>query len=212
VRPTGRIEVKSVAVIDSGLGNSRAVLNMIRRAGGAPRLARTPLDFGDAGLIVLPGVGAFDAGMRALSSRGLGEAILERASTGTRVLGICLGMQLLSNGSAEGSLPGLGLVNARFESLSMIGAPRVPHVGWNRVYATGPSALFSSTDQIQRFYFSHSYFAQVDSGVQVLAKVGFGQDFICAYGDGPAIGVQFHPEKSHKFGLQMFRRLMGQDA
>lgn len=196
-----------IAVVDSGLGNARSVLNMVMRADFDAVIARLPEELSNAKVVVLPGVGAFDAGVRRLRESGLGDALMDHHERGGAILGICLGMQLLAHGSEEGAERGLGLVDATFEALDGR-APKVPHVGWNRVLPTSDSELFAMDGAEQRFYFVHSYAAKAGPDARVLANVEYGVEFPCAYQQGNVFGVQFHPEKSHAYGLNFFTRFL----
>lgn len=193
-----------IVVVDAGLGNVASVANMLNRIGVKARVATEPdsarMDEG----YVLPGVGAFDTGIRRLADRGWLE-FLQGVPQEHPLLGICLGMQLLSRGSQEGALPGLNRVGAEFRHFDR-SAVRVPHMGWNVVRPVGDSTLFEAGEGKQRFYFTHSYFAVCDDERDVVARCRYGDDFVAAYRSGGTWGVQFHPEKSHRFGMALLRR------
>jgi glutamine amidotransferase len=158
--------------------------------------------------LILPGVGAFDAGMAALAARGLDEAV-HRAVTenGARLLGICLGMHLLLEKSMEGNSPGLGLVPGRARQFVPDGARvRVPHMGWNVVRPTRDSVLLDHHGEEQRFYFVHSYFAECTDPADAAGLTTHGDDFVSVLERGRVFGVQFHAEKSHRFGMALLRR------
>lgn len=192
-----------IGIVYSGLGNVAAVANILRRVGADSVFVSAPADLSGIDALVLPGVGAFDAGMTALSNSNLVEPIRDHANQGKPVLGICLGMQLLSAGSSEGTLPGLGLIDAHFERFDPAES-RVPYIGWNDVHVTNQADWFGQEID-PRFYFTHSYYAQkcADS-VEVLATAENGFDYVCAYRTGNVMGVQFHPEKSHRYGYDFF--------
>lgn len=199
----------TVVIADYGMGNIQSIANMVRKAGGNAQISADPEVLARAGKLILPGVGAFDKGMAALAQTGIKAAIYEAANRGAGLLGICLGMQLLMDGSEEGDIPGLGLVPGKVCRFPSGTGLKVPHMGWNRVQPTKNSALFSRQDQdVSRFYFVHSYFASCAEDSDIAAITHYGFDFVSAFSRKNIHGVQFHPEKSHKFGLELFRRFM----
>lgn len=195
-----------ITVVDYGMGNIASVANMIRHCGGASTITSIPEEIVASDKLILPGVGAFDAGMRALQKSGLDEAIKTAVANGAKLLGICLGMQLLLEGSEEGEIPGLRLVPGRSRRLTPGGRLRVPHMGWNRVDPVRPSTLLDPGTGEQRFYFVHSYFAECDDEGDVCATSEYGRTFVSAIEREMVMGVQFHPEKSHQYGMALFRR------
>ena len=197
-----------ITVIDYGMGNIASVANMIRYVGGASSITSDPAEIAAARKLILPGVGSFDAGMTALRQSGLDEAIQTAVGNGGKLLGICLGMQLLLEGSEEGAIAGLGLIAGRSRRLTASGRLRVPHMGWNRVQPVRPSSLFESDADDQRFYFVHSYFAECDDAADACAVSDYGRTFVSAVERGNVMGVQFHPEKSHQYGMTLFRRYL----
>ena len=198
----------TILIADYGMGNISSVRNMLRKAGGDANVSSDPKLLEKADKLLLPGVGAFDRGADALSKTGIGEAICRAANQGSSVLGICLGMQLLMDGSEEGLLPGLGLVPGRVHYFPADMNLKVPHMGWNYVSPTKPSALFGQEDEKPRFYFVHSYFAECAEIQDVAANTYYGFNFASAFSRNNIYGVQFHPEKSHRFGLELFRRFI----
>ncbi len=196
-------------IVDYGVGNVNSVANMIRHVGGTCDISSDPERILDAHKLILPGVGAFDAGMGALEERGLmnvlSKAVLDR---GIPVLGICLGMQLMTRSSQEGSLPGLGWIDGDVRKFSFDNSKlKVPHMGWNTVNIPRDNPLIVPEDR-QRFYFVHSYYVSCDNESDVIAKCHYGHDFVAAFARGNVFGVQFHPEKSHRFGMALLRRFM----
>jgi glutamine amidotransferase len=191
-----------VVVPDLGLSNLWSARRALEALGHEVVTAREPEPVAGAHMIVLPGVGAFSEAARRLEATGMGPAILAAAAAGARVLGICLGMQLLFESSEEGGESrGLGLLPGRVTRLS--GSARVPHVGWNRVVATARGAsLFGDRDGSD-FYFVHSFAAHPASDDLVLARCLHGESFPAAVGNGMSLGFQFHPEKSGETGVSL---------
>jgi glutamine amidotransferase len=193
---------------DLGLSNLWSARRALEALGHEVAAARDPESVASARLIVLPGVGAFSEAATRLEATGMGPAILAAAEAGARVLGICLGMQLLFESSEEGGESrGLGLLPGRVTRLS--GAARVPHIGWNRVIATREgAALFADRDGSD-FYFVHSFVARPASDDLVLARCLHGESFPAAVGNGQFLGFQFHPEKSGEAGLALLAAALG---
>lgn len=197
-----------MVIVDYEAGNIASVLNMIRKAGGDAVVSGRSEDVERASKLVLPGVGSFDYGMTHLHAKGLPQVIKARAAAGVPLLGICLGMQLLGTRSEEGVQEGLGLIDASFRRFSNSGL-RVPHVGWNTVQVVKENPLMDKVGEECRYYFVHSYYALCKDHDDVLATTHYGAPFVSAYCRGSVFGVQFHPEKSHRFGLQLMKRFLG---
>ena len=199
-----------IIVVDYGTGNLASVRNMIRKVGGSATISNRVEDIRSATKLLLPGVGSFDYGMQKLQELGLVAPLRERAAAGVPLLGICLGMQLLSNGSDEGVLPGLGLISARFEKFTpdKQARLRVPHVGWNTVNVIRKNLLLPQSDEEQRFYFVHSYYAKCKIHEDQIATTNYGLEFTSMYGRDNIMGCQFHPEKSHKFGMALKKQFL----
>jgi glutamine amidotransferase len=202
-----------IVVMDYGMGNSGSVLNMIRKVGGEAVVTADSELIAQAGKLILPGVGAFDAGARALDAGGMANAL--RYAVMTRkvpILGICLGMQLMMESSEEGTLPGLALVPGKVKRFMVERQGlRVPHMGWNTVRRAKPCALLEQ-EQEQRYYFVHSYYVECADQSDVCGITHYGHDFVSAFERGNLMGVQFHPEKSHRFGMAMFRRFVSLES
>ncbi|CAG0981750.1 glutamine amidotransferase [Gammaproteobacteria bacterium] len=199
----------TILVANYGMGNVGSIANMIRKVGGEAVVTGDANSVAAAEKLVLPGVGAFDQGMRSLAEKGLADPLREAAARGAPILGICLGMQLMLECSEEGQLPGLGLVPGdvrRFPSGD--GLLRVPHMGWNRISIKKASPLFDGDDDDRRYYFVHSYYVSCRDPADVVATTVHGREFVSAFQRGNLFGVQFHPEKSHRFGMALFRRFL----
>lgn len=199
-----------ISVIDYGVGNVGSVINMLKHVGAEARLASAPAEIETAEVLLLPGVGHFGHAMKVLHDRGFVEPLQRRVlHDNIPILGICLGMQLLGKGSEEGNAEGLGFIDARFEKIvSPVGAElKVPHMGWNTVDVKRPNPILAEGEE-QRFYFVHSYKAVCERDEEVVATCNYGLEFCCVYGRENIYGVQFHPEKSHRFGMDLFRRFV----
>lgn len=202
---------ESIHIVDYGMGNLASVRKMLEAAGARADLTSDPARIAAAEKLILPGVGAFDAGMRSLRERGLIEALNEAVCTRRApVLGICLGMQLMCRASEEGALPGLGWVDADVKkfSIPIASSLKVPHMGWNTLSVVQPNPLVDG-DREQRFYFVHSFHVRCAQREDVLAVTHYGSDFHAAFRRENIYGVQFHPEKSHRFGMALFRSFAG---
>lgn len=205
----------AVSIVDYGVGNINSVANMLRRAGADVTLAKTPEQVVAAPRVVLPGVGAFDSCRAALDAvAGLEAAVREFVKAGRPMLGICVGMQLLATDSEEGVMAGLDIIPGRVRRFTFAAAPgqpqlKVPHMGWSSVETTGPNPLFAEgLSQLNRFYFVHSYHFAANSDSDVAAWGNYGGRFAASVRRDNVYGAQFHPEKSHRFGLQMFRNFI----
>lgn len=199
-----------IAVVDYGMGNLDSVARAVEECGGSPVVTDRIEDLRSADRIILPGVGAFPDGMANLRERSLDGALQEQAVRGVPLLGICLGMQLLAAEGWEGShTTGLGLIEGSVQRLEPNGEPiRIPHIGWNEVDLVRSSPLFEGVDSGRDFYFVHSYALVCSQPDDVLARTAYGGGFVSAVERGNVFGVQFHPEKSQKRGLQLLRNFI----
>lgn len=195
-----------ITIVDYGMGNLGSIQNMFKRINVESEITGDQEKLKAAEKILLPGVGAFDAAMERIQSSGLQE-ILTRKAVEDKIplLGICLGMQLLTNSSEEGQLPGLGWINAKTTRFRFEGEKplKVPHMGWNTVVPVNASPLTEDLPEEPRFYFVHSYYVQAASEKDVLMKTHYGIDFHSVIQHNNIFGAQFHPEKSHRFGMKL---------
>lgn len=201
-----------IGIVDYGVGNAASIVNMLRKVGVAAAPVRTRQEVYGAEKLILPGVGAFDHAARRLRASGLLEALEERV-LGEKVpaLGICLGFQLFTERSEEGSENGLGWIRGEtvgFERARMTADERVPHMGWSEIEMRGHSSLFEQIEPEPRFYFVHSYHVRCANTVDVIARAVHGYEFDAAAEHENIVGVQFHPEKSHRFGMQVLRNFV----
>lgn len=198
-------------IVDYGMGNVGSVLNMYLKVGGYATLSSDPETIAGAEKLILPGVGAFDAAMERIGSMGLRPA-LDHAALGRKipVLGICLGMQLLMDASEEGVLPGLGWIPGKVQAFKGRIAPelKVPHMGWNEVRVRQQNGMTQGLDPVPRYYFVHSFFAKVSDPAHSMMECTYGLPFDAGVCSGNIFGVQFHPEKSHRFGMQLLRNFV----
>ena len=198
-----------IVIINYGLGNLGSIANMLRKIGVEAQVSSEVSAIEKADKLILPGVGAFDRGMTNLKESDLlpilNKKVLEDK---TPILGICLGMQLLGKGSEEGSQHGLGWLDAeivRFQLNRENSSLRIPHMGWNMLNITRPHPIFAGIEVENRFYFVHSYHMVCGKEENILAKTQYGCSFTSAIGNGNILGVQFHPEKSHRFGMRLLK-------
>lgn len=198
-----------IHIVDYGLGNAQAFVNMYKRLGFEAMRARRVGDFDRVERIILPGVGAFDHAMELLQASGLRDTLDELVrNVGVPVLGVCVGMQMLGCSSEEGVSSGLGWIAGRVKSFSSHPASAalpMPHMGWNDVAPLSPSPLFRAMVGDARFYFLHSYYFEASDAADVAARADYGFEFTCAVQRGNVFGVQFHPEKSHHWGATLLR-------
>lgn len=201
----------SIAVIDYGMGNIGSICNMLKHIGSPYVVSSDRHEISACDKIVLPGVGNFDLAMQNLTHRDL-VAPLKELVLGQRkpILGICLGMQLMCFSSEEGTGEGLGFIDAqvvKFAPSSNTGL-KVPHMGWSEVEFLKQTALSDQLDDIARFYFVHSYYVTCNNSVDIWGMTSYGENFVSAFVRDNIAGVQFHPEKSHKYGIQLFRNFV----
>ncbi|KQY01746.1 imidazole glycerol phosphate synthase subunit HisH [Massilia sp. Root133] len=195
-----------ISVIDYGVCNLGSMLNMLRKVGAEAELVSTAAALERAGKLVLPGVGAFDNGIGALRERGLADALRKRVlQDKVPLLGVCLGMQMLGRRSEEGGMEGLGLIDAEVRRFQFAPDSRnkVPHMGWNLLAQRRDGPLLRELGARSRFYFCHSYHLVCADPGDVLATADYGGEFVAVLQHDNVYGVQFHPEKSHRFGMAL---------
>ena len=198
-----------ITIVDYGMGNVGSIKNMFKYIGVKSKIESDVDKIKNASKILLPGVGSFDTAMKKINKDDLKEVLNEKAlKEQVPVLGICLGMQLLTNSSEEGTLNGLGWIPAKTLNFKdkIDKKYRVPHMGYNTINKSKCSLLTQGFEKIDeaRFYFVHSYYVKVENKENSILKANYGLEFDCAIQKDNIYGVQFHPEKSHKFGMKLF--------
>lgn len=196
-----------IVIIDYGLGNLGSIKNMFKKIGHEAIISSDLEEIKKATKLILPGVGSFDQGMKNLTEGGFIPVLNQKVLVEkTPILGICLGMQLFTKGSEEGVLPGLGWVDANTIKFNVEGQKRkfsIPHMGWEYVHAAKESGILNEMFEDPKFYFVHSFYVRCENDEDVLLKSKYIQEFHSGFEVGNIIGVQFHPEKSHKFGMKL---------
>ena len=196
-----------IVIIDYGLGNLGSIKNMLKKIGSVSLISSNVSDIEKADKLILPGVGNFDQGMKNLQNSGLIGLLTDKVMGGkTPILGICLGMQLFTQKSEEGESTGLGWIDAetvRFKFDEKQNQLKIPHMGWNLAKTYQKDALFEEMYPEPRFYFVHSYHVVCKNENEILAKTVYGYEFVSSLRKNNIFGVQFHPEKSHKFGMKL---------
>lgn len=196
-----------IVIVDYGIGNTASVKNMLKVCGANSAVSSDVEVIKRADKVILPGVGAFDEAMRRLQEARLTPVLADFVATGRPLLGICLGAQLLLSSSEEGKLAGLNFIRGtckRFESSDGL---KVPHMGWSEVTPQSTST-FTAFETTPRFYFVHSYYMMCESSDHVLGTTHYGHNFASMIGYKNVFGVQFHPEKSHHFGMQLCKNFI----
>lgn len=196
-----------ITIIDYGLGNIRAFVNVYERLNIKTKIARISDDLKEASKIILPGVGAFDHAMIQLNRSGMREELEKQVLMNkTPVIGICVGMQMLAKSSDEGDLPGLGWIDGVvkiFDASKITFKIRLPHMGWNTIVPVKESPLLAGFDTASRFYYLHSYYFVCNDADNAIASTEYGITYVSAVNRDNIFGVQFHPEKSHSNGIQL---------
>jgi len=201
-----------IVIVDYNMGNLGSIQNMLKRIGTEAKISSDFLDIKNANRLILPGVGAFDTGMKHLFEMDI-VSILNKKVLEDKIpiLGICLGMQLMTKKSEEGAMAGLGWIDAdiiRFKFNKQQKTLKVPHMGWNYIKVVKENAIFKEVDENTRFYFVHSYHVICNKNEDILATTLYGYEFVSAINKDNIFGVQFHPEKSHKFGMKLLKKFL----
>jgi glutamine amidotransferase len=192
-----------IAIVDYGMGNKRSVEKALEHVGAQPRITADHDEIRAAAAVVLPGVGAFPEAMRRLRAAGLDRVVADVAGSGTPLLGICLGMQLLFDSTTEHEgAAGLGLLEGEVTALA---APKLPHIGWNEVAFERPGALTGGLGDAAAFYHVHSFVCRPSVDEDVVGRGDYGERFVSIVERGSVMGAQFHPEKSSRDGLALLR-------
>jgi len=201
-----------LVVVDSGISNIGSLVNMLRKIGVAATVSHLKDDIEQADKLILPGIGSFDAGMQRLSAMNLQDVLNKKVKEErTPTLGSCLGMQRMARSSTEGKVAGLSWFDAeviRFDPSLQDPQVKIPHMGWNFIDQVKASRLFENFPPNPKFYFVHSYHFKPNNEDDVLATTHHGYPFASAIEKGNIAGVQFHPEKSHKFGMQLLKNFV----
>lgn len=194
-----------IDIINYGLGNLNSILNIIHKVGGQARIINNPSELAYSKKLILPGVGSFDHGMKSLIELGWKNALDEKVLIEkTPILGICLGMQLMCKKSEEGVLPGLGWIDAEVKKFEFKdNSLKIPHMGWNTIQIKKNNSLLVDTNEEKRFYFVHSFFVKSNKPEDILTETNYPNAFTSAFIHENIHGVQFHPEKSHRFGMEL---------
>lgn len=194
-----------IQIIDYGLGNTGSIFNMLKKIGVESEIVDNPLKLNDGSKYILPGVGSFDNGMKLLKDNNwiekLNELIILKKNP---ILGICLGMQLMTKSSEEGIIPGLSWIDADVKKFSFKDNNlKIPHMGWNNINPIKNNKLFYKLNNQSRFYHVHSYYVLLNDSSNEIALTNYSKEFTSSFQKDNIFGVQFHPEKSHKYGMQL---------
>lgn len=205
-----------IVIVDYGVGNLGSIINMLKKAGARAIASSDPEVLQQAEKLILPGVGAFDAGMNKLNEGGL-VPLLNHLALEKKVpfLGLCLGLQLMTKRSEEGQTPGLGWLEAetlRFKFEADQAHLKVPHMGWNTIEIRKSHPIFRDLDPGARFYFVHSFYVRSHDPEAVLAETDYGGYFHSIFSRDNIMGFQFHPEKSHKYGMRLLKNFAEMSA
>jgi len=202
-----------IAVVDYGLGNINAFVHVYERLNIKILVARSAADLQNTSKIILPGVGSFDHAIGKLNDSGMREVLDDRVKNkSVIILGVCVGMQIMAQSSEEGTLPGLGWIDAVVKKLDVSTLKyktHLPHMGWNTIYPPNGNPLLKNFNNNARFYFLHSYYFQCNNPNDVIALTDYGVRYASAVHHENIYGVQFHPEKSHQAGIELFKNFMG---
>ena len=198
-----------ITIIDYGLGNIKAFVNVYNRLNIKTKIAQKASDIEGASKIILPGVGAFDYAISQLNNSGMRDEIEKKVLINRiPIMGICVGMQILAKSSDEGTLPGLGWINGKVKKFeTSINSPsiKLPHMGWNTIKPVNNSPLMIGFSDNSRFYFLHSYYFIVENKKDIISTTNYGLGFSSGVSSDNIFGIQFHPEKSHANGIRLLQ-------
>lgn len=195
-----------IGILDYGAGNVQAIARIYNNLKIPNKLIKSIPDFEGVEKLILPGVGSFDAVVSKLNESGLKERLSELVLVEkTPVLGICVGLQVMAKSSEEGTLPGLGWIDATVKRFNLPDEYYVPHMGWNTFSLSGTNEIFNGTDDEFGFYFVHSFYFDLEEEIDSTARTNYGIEFICAIRKGNIFATQFHPEKSHSNGIILLK-------
>jgi glutamine amidotransferase len=202
-----------IVILDFEMGNTGSIRNMISRVGGESVVSSDRSVISNASGLILPGVGAFDSGMASIRRSDFISDVQELVlNEKVPILGVCLGMQVLFDSSEEGHSPGLGWIPGKVKKFNFSciesKAPNVPNMGWNHIETVKESSLLTGVDSDFRFYFVHSYHVVCEEAEHEIAVAEYGYKFTCCVQRENIMGVQFHPEKSHRFGYKLFENFL----
>lgn len=196
-----------IHIVNYGMGNIGSLINMFKYIGISVEVTSNPKELSLAKKILLPGVGAFGPAMDCLDKLNLRNVLIEKAfDQKSHMLGICLGMQLLTTNSEEGDVNGLDIIQGHTRRFPEIKGFKVPHMGWNKITVDQPSELTKNLQNEPKFYFVHSYYVEVANAQHRSLSCNYGIRFDAGVKRGNVYGVQFHPEKSHKYGLHLLKQ------
>lgn len=197
-----------ITIIDYGMGNLGSIANMIKKVGHKSIITSNLEEIKKAEKLILPGVGSFDNGMKNLKELGMIEVLNQKVLVEkTPILGICLGMQLMTKSSEEGTAPGLEWIDAQTKKF-LSDSLKIPHMGWNVIKQQRESKLFAELISEKRYYFVHSYYVESNQKEDILTTTNYIKNFVSSFEKDNILGVQFHPEKSHKFGMSLIKNFM----
>ena len=199
-----------ITIIDYGMGNLRSVEKIFHRLNIPAKITSLPSEILKAERLLLPGVGHFATGIKKLNESGIKDILKQRVlSDKVPILGICLGMQLMTNFSEEGDIEGLGWIEANTYKFNFEkGKLKTPHMGWNGVEVKKQTVLSQSVDSSNLFYFVHSYYVKCKHDSDILFETTYGHSFVSSFERGNIVGMQFHPEKSYKSGMQLIQNFL----
>lgn len=198
-----------IGIIDYGVGNISAFVNIYNKLDINIKIAKKPSDLEGITKLILPGVGAFDHAMNELNNSGMVERLNELVLVDKLpVIGVCVGLQMMAAKSDEGVLPGLGWIDANvklFDVTKINFKTHLPHMGWNDITPVKENLIFKNLEKNSKFYFLHSFYFECNNDEDIIAVSDYGIKFTCAINKGNIYGTQFHPEKSHNFGIQLLK-------